>query len=214
MSVVHTILSPEGTHTPFTGGTDQQRLNQGAARGVTSYFESTASNWPATGAGDNRSCSISMQLDPDYAYVMTDCTAIIIKLSQPYIEVEATALVEFKVPSQSGSEYIYSNLVNQPARQDTIGHTAVGSIPAREYNSQYPIIDVASPAGMGFIGENLPSYMLYPFQNAGDNVTVSVVFSEGATEQTALTIRFAARFLQYDIDQAYDWRVQSPTLTR
>ena len=214
MSVVHTVLSPSATHTPFTGGSDRQRLLQGAARGVTSYFESTASNWPATGVGDNRSLAITMGLDPDYAYVMTDCTAIIIQTYSATLEVEATALVEFKVPSQSGSEYIYSNLVNQPARQNTNGFTDIGSIDAAEYNSQYPILDVGYPAAMVFIGENLPSYMLYPFQNAQDAVTVNVIFSESSTERAALTVRFAARFLQYDIDQAYDWRVQSPTLTR
>jgi len=214
MSVIHTVLSPEGTHTPFTGGTDQQRLNQGAARGVTSYFESTASNWPATGAGDNRSLAVSMDLDSDYAYVMTDCTAIIIQLNAATIKVETTALVEFKIPSQSGSEYIYSNLVNQAARQDDNGATAIGSISAAHYNSQWPIIDVSDPAAMVFIGEDLPTYMLYPFQNAQDSVTVNVVFSESAPQRAALTVRFAARFLQYDIDQAYDWRVQSPTLTR
>jgi len=214
MAIVHTILTPEGTHVPFTGGTDAQRLLQGAARGVTTFYESTASNWPSTGAGDNRSLAINMELDRDYAWVMTDCTAAIIMLNHASIEVEATAMCEFKIPSQTGYEYIYSNLYNKPARQDGTGTTPIGNIPASIYNSQYPILDVATPAVMVFEADIIPNFILYPFQNTEDSVDVTVVFSESADNRSALTVRFAARFLQYDIDQAYDWRVQSPTLTR
>lgn len=214
MAVVHTILSPSATHTPFTGGTDAQRLAQGAARGVTTFFESTASNWPATGIGDNRSLSLAIDLDRDYAWVMTDCTAIIIMINHASIEVEATAMCEFKIPSQTSYEYVYSNLYCKPARQNNQGNTAIGTIGASEYNSQYPILDTSAPAAMVFEADIIPQFILYPFQNTEDNVSVNVVFSESATQRSSLTVRFAARFLQYDIDQAYDWRVQSPTLTR
>lgn len=214
MAIVHTVLNPLPRHTPFTGGTDEDRLLRGAARGVTSYFESTASNWPATGAGDERSLSLSISLDRDYAYVMTDCSASFIKLHDSTIKMGASAFMEISIPVPGGRDYAYAPMVSYPDRQDTSGTTAIGSISANHYNAQWPIIDVATPSIMVFQAEDIPKYMLYPFDQTNNTVNINCVFSEGVQQQSALTCRFAARFVQYDISQAYDWRVQSPTLTR
>lgn len=213
MAVVHTVLNPTPRHTPFTGGTDEERLMRGSARGVTTYFESTASNWPATGAGDIRSLSIQVSLDRDYAYVMTDASAAFIALSTDEVRMEAVGFYEIKIPVPGGDDYAYAPMVNHASRQDA-NNSAIGSIPAAKYNTQYPIVDVATPAIMVFQAEDIPNYMLYPFDNTNNTVDLSFVFSESIVQEPAYTCRFAARFIQYDISQAYDWRVQSPTLTR
>ena len=215
MAIIHTILNPAPRHTPFTGGTDQDRLLRGAARGVTTYFESSASNWPATGSGDSRSLSVSMSLDRDYAYVMTDCSAAFIRLSaDDNIKMDAVGFMEFKIPVPGKDDYAYSQLVSHPSRTQTNSATPIGDVESAHYNTQFPIIDVSSPAIMTFQAQNIPKYMLYPFDNTNNTVDISCVFSENVNQEPAMTCRFAARFIQYDISQAYDWRVQSPTLTR
>ena len=214
MAVIHTILSPTPRHTPFTGGTDSERLRRGSARGVTTYFDSTASNWPATGAGDNRSLSFSISLDRDYAYVMTDLSVAFIMPSAVAMSIEAIGFCEIGIPVPGGKDYAYSPILNYPSRQDNVGYTDIGTIDANKYNSQYPIIDVATPCIMVFQAENIPNYMLYPFDNTNNTVDINCVFSEDRSQQPAISARFAARFIQYDISQAYDWRVQSPALTR
>lgn len=215
MATVHTILTPEVRHTPFTGGSDAQRLIQGAARGESRYFSSTASNWPATGSGIRRSLAVNINLDRDYAWVLTDMSAIFLKLSAgDSIKMDAVAMVEIAMPVPGGNEYVYTSLVSHPSRQNATGNTPIGDILADNYNTQYPILDVAEPAAMTFVAADLPNYMLYPFDNTNNTVGVTPVFSEAATSQSALSVRFSARFLQYDISQAYDWRVQSPLLTR
>ncbi|MCP3671936.1 MAG: hypothetical protein GY746_09640 [Gammaproteobacteria bacterium] len=211
MAVVSTIIEPKPKHTPFTGGSDADRLAQGAARGVTTYFDSTASNWPATGAGDNRALAFNIDLDRDYAYVMSDCSASVFRAGD-FVSVDAVAMVEIRIPVPGGYEYIYSQLVSEPSRQE-VHYTPIGDMPAREYNSQWPLTAVDQGV-MTFQSKDIPNYMLYPFDNSNNTVDVNVVFSEAALNQPAYTVRFAARFLQYDITQAYDWRVQSPTLTR
>ena len=216
MATIHTVINPIPRLTSFTGGTDAQRLAQGAARGEVRYQSAIASSWPATGVGDNRSLSFSMELDPDYAWVMTDCSCSFIALSTNVMKMEAIGFIEVKIPTKGIDQYIYTQMVSEPSRQDILGNSPIGSISAHSYNNQYPIIDVAAPSAMVFqsYSDSLPTYMLYPFDNTNDTVDVNVVFSEGATQEIAMTPRFSARFLQYDIDQAYDWRVQSPTLTR
>jgi hypothetical protein len=214
MAIITTILTPEARHTPFTGGTDQERLLRGSARGVTSFFESTASNWPATGVGDNRSLTLSVSLDRDYAYVMTDMSAAFIKTSSSVMNMEAVGFYEIKIPVPGGSDYAYAPIVSYPSRQDGAGSNDIGNVDSNAYNSQYPILDTSSPAIMVFQAQDIPNYMLYPFDNTNNTVDLSFVFSESVANQTAYTCRFAARFIQYDISQAYDWRVQSPTLTR
>ncbi len=215
MTTIHTVLNPGARHVPFTGGTDEQRLIQGAARGETRYFTSTASNWPASGSGERRSLAISISLDRDFAWVLTDISAVFLKLDAgDTIKMDAVAMLEIELPVPGGSEYVYSSLVSAPSRQITAGTTAIGDIAADAYNTQWPILDTSSPAAMTFVGNDLPTYMLYPFDNTNNTVDISAVFSEAPTSQAVMTCRFAARFLQYDISQAYDWRVQSPALTR
>lgn len=216
MAVIHTIINPDPRLTSFTGGTDARRLAQGAARGEVRYLSADASSWPATGGGENRSLVFSMTLDRDYAWVLTDMSCNFIQLNSTGIKMEAAGFCEIVVPQKGIDQYINFQLVSQPSRQDSIGTTAIGTIAAGEYNSQYPIIDISAPGSMSFqpYPGSLPKYMLYPFDKQGDSVSVNVIFSEANTNEAAITPRFACRFLQYDIDQVYDWRVQSPALTR
>ena len=214
MATIHTILTPEGRHIPFTGGTDAQRLAVGAARGETRFFDSTASNWPAPGGGNNRSLAITFDLDAAYAWVITDISAVFISPTADNLGMDAVGMLEFKLPTPGGVEYVYTPMVSPPSRQNPTSGTAIGDIDAREYNSQYPLIDSSTLSSMTFVAETLPTYLMYPFDSVKTAVEVTAVFSEGNTAPSAATCRFAARCLQYDINQAYDYRVQSPQLMR
>jgi hypothetical protein len=215
MATIHTILPTESRHTPFTGGTDARRLAQGAARAETRFTTAAAASWPNAGAGNNRSLAVTVELNRDYAWVLTDMSAIFIQSGGgDAMAMDAVAFTEITLPVPGGSEYYYVPLVSNPSRQDTTGATALGSIRSDHYNAQYPILDVGSPAAMTFTPVFIPKYMLYPFDNSNNEIDLTTVFSEAESNKAALTVRFSARFLQYDITQAYDWRVQSPTLTR
>ncbi len=214
MATIHTILTPDSKHIPFTGGTDAQRLAQGAARGETRFFESTASNWPAPGAGNNRSLAVSFDLDSDYAWVITDISAVFMKIESDSIAMDAVGMLEFQLPKPGGVEYVYSSMTAPASRQDAVGTTAIGSQNAANYNSQWPLLDSVNLSSMTFNATDLPTYMLYPFENVKTDVSVTAIFSEAKVNEIAMTCRFAARCIQYDITQAYDWRVQSPQLIR
>jgi hypothetical protein len=215
MATVHTILTPTAKRVSFTGGTDAQRLIQGAARGEERYFESTASNWPASGAGDNRSLAVTISLDRDYSWVITDLSAVFMKIGEgDTLRMDAVAMVEIALPVPGGYEYTYTNMTAAPSRQSSSAVTPVGDIPADKYNSQHPLVDSSTLTSMTFVAPALPTYQLYPFDNTNNTVDFTCIFSEAVNEQVAYTCRFAARFIQYDISQGYDWRVQSPLLTR
>jgi hypothetical protein len=211
MSVIATLVDPVQRHTPFTGGTDRDRLLRGAARGETIYTKNDI--WASAGSGNTRSINFTCELDNSFAWVLTDASCAFIKASVPSFVMEATGMLEIALPSNDRTEYIYGQYYSNASRQDTTGTTAIGSIAASHYNSQYPV--VTDTATMTFDLAVKPNYMLIPFSQSGTNVvTVSNIFSEGVDNQAAMSYRFAARFLQYDIDQAYDYRVQSPQLMR
>jgi hypothetical protein len=214
MATIHTILTPDGRHIPFTGGTDAQRLAQGAARGETRFFESTASNWPAPGGGNNSSLAITFDLDAAYAWIITDISAVFISPTTDNLSMDAVGMLEFKLPTSGGSEYVYTHLAAPPSRQGPTGSTAIGSLEAREYNSQHPLVDSSNLSSMTFVAETLPTYLMYPFDSVKNAVEVTAIFSQAPSDTSAITCRFAARCLQYDINQAYDYRVQSPQLMR
>jgi hypothetical protein len=211
MSVIATLVDPVQRHTPFTGGTDRDRLLRGAARGETIYTKNDL--WAAPGAGNNRSINFTCELDNNFAWVLTDasCTILVPNVASMYLE--AVGLLEIAIPSNSRTEYIYGQYYAYPSRQSDSGNTAIGSITADKWNTQYPI--VTDTGGMTFDLVKTPNYMLIPFTQSGTNVvTVSNIFSEDSLNGNQYSYRFAARFLQYDIDQAYDYRVQSPQLMR
>lgn len=215
MATIHTILPTTSFHTPFTGGTDAQRLAQGAARGETRFATDSAASWPNPGTGNNRSCAVTVELDRDYAWVLTDISAIIMLFgNSDNIYADAVAFTETALPDPGGYKYHYNQLVSNPSRQSSTGTTGTGSVPSSNWNTQYPILDVTAPSCMTFTPVSLPQFMLYPFDNSNNSIDVTTVFSEAKSNGSPYTIRYSARFLQYDINQAYDWRVQSPLLTR
>jgi len=212
MALVTTSVTPEIRHTPFTGLSEQQRERSAIARGETIHYVNGI--WAAAGGGNNRGLIFTFDLDRNFAYVLTDMSCAFLKSSNANSGLEATALVEFGIPSQNGTEYIYSSLIAHAGRMSNDSTTAIGDLASGLYNSMYPTgTDVGS---MCFVlPPPAPNYLLYPwYQDGNNNVSTSVMFGEQEINSGAISYRFACRFLQYDITQAYNYPLNSPVSVR
>jgi hypothetical protein len=211
MALVTTTVTPELRLTPFTGISEVQRESSGIARAEAVY--SAYGTWPATGAGDMRSISFAYSLDPDYGYVMMESNAAFI-MYDDYSKMECAGAMEITTdlgPGGSQKETQWYPYINYASRQDGDGTTPIGDIPARRYNSLYPIT-----GQNGILVFNLdpkPSALLYPFPGV-NTIDVTSMFGEQALQEAAVAYRFYTRFLQYDIVQGYNYVVNSPIMTR
>ncbi len=211
MAVITTSVTPEIRHTQFTGLSETERERSAIARGETIHFSNGI--WAAAGAGNNRGLIFTIDLDKNFAYVLTDLSCVFLAAANGNIAAEASALVEFAIPSQNGTEYIYVPMTAPAGRQDSSATTPVGDMPARAYNTLYPTgTDVGS---MCFNLDRPPNYLFYPwYQDGTNNVSCLTMFGEQVANYTSMSYRFAARFLQYDITQAYNYPLNSPVMTR
>jgi hypothetical protein len=211
MALVTTSVTPEIRHTPFTGLTEVDRERSAIARGETIYFKNDI--WAAAGSGNNRGLIFTFDLDKNYAYVLTDMSCAFLISDSTINAMEATGLVELGIPSVGGTEYIYSQMLSHASRQSGVPATGIGDIPAYHYNNMYPT--GTNVGSMCFLLQDRPSYVLYPWKQSGtDTVSVSVMFGEEVANYAAMSYRFAAKFLQYDVTQAYDYRINSPLMVR
>jgi hypothetical protein len=212
MALVTTTVSPEVRITPFTGLSETIRERSGIARAEVVY--SARGNWPASGAGDNRSISFAFSLDPDYGYILMDANAAFIK-SASSNRMEATGALEITTDLGPGADDIESQwypFVNNPSRQDSSsGTTPIGDIGADEYNTLARI--TGNSTAMLFNLDPKPTALLYPWPGVS-TIDVTAMFAEQPVQETIQAYRFYMRFLQYDIAQGYNYVVNSPLMTR
>jgi len=211
MALVTTSVTPVIRLTPFTGISEVQREKSGIARAEevhTSY-----GLWPATGAGDNRGLIFSWDLNPDYGYILTDCSVAFISAAETF-KMEATAFMEIGTdlgPGASDKERQYYQFHNEASKQDTTGTTAIGSIQSNHFNTMYPA--GTDSYVMVFNIMDKPSALLYPYPGVSQ-IEIAVPFGEAATNRAVVAYRFYCRFLQYDVVQGYNYVVNSPIMTR
>lgn len=211
MALVTTSVTPEIRVTPFTGLSETVRERSGIARAEVVY--SSFGLWPASGAGDYRGLIFSWDLDPDYGHVLMDCTCAFL-LDNNFIAMGASGFMEIGTdlgPGASQKERQHYGMVAYPARQDSSGNTAIGTVDANSYNSLFP--SGTSVGSMIFNMPTKPTALLYPFPGVSA-IEIATVFGERAQNLPAIAYRFYARFLQYDITQGYNYVVNSPFLTR
>ena len=211
MALVTTTVTPELRYTPFTGISERERENSAIARAESVYYKNDI--WPASGAGDNKGLIFTFDLSSSFAYVLTDMSCAFLTTNNT-MRMKASSLVEFAIPSQNGTEYIYNAMSAVAGRQDNSGNTAIGTITADRYNMLFPT--GTSTGSMIFtLTNSAPTYLLYPWYQDGNNVvSVSVMFGEEEDQEGAYSYRFACKFIQYDISQAYDYRLNTPLLLR
>jgi hypothetical protein len=216
MATIVTTAPLTERYEPFTGLPELQRSQSGIPRAQVLYVARTAS-WSAPGAGNDRQLQFDISLDTNsnYGYVLTDCFVRVENQAVAgTVECSAIGAVDiFPGGNITSSPWIATRLVAAPSRQNVAGNTAIGTIDADFYNSAF-----VEPGGTGMrfvLQENdKPKGIIYPYSNVGAASYVRIVIGESAINGGVYLYDFYARFLQYDIDQSYNFVINTPQLTR
>jgi hypothetical protein len=218
MALITTTGSFIRQYNAFTGLSAAERSQSGIARAEIVYYN-VNDTWAQAGAGNSRLYQTGLtDLPKDFGYVLTDARIIVKASANADLGVEAVGQYQLYPGGVLGPQ-INGVLETKPSRQDINRTTAIGSLPASNFNTIYP-------SSSGFDGAivyelvNKPTALLYPF---GSNAYTSVsnpasVFNFSISEQPVnlggYEVSSYIRFLQYDIDQSYNYVIQSPQLTR
>lgn len=208
MTLITTTVTPEPRVQPFTGISEVARERSGIARAEVVY--NAKGTWDAAGTGNIRGLIFSWDLDPDYGYVLMDCSALFI-YSGSVVAMAGTAWMEITQQVPGTDESQYYQLENLPARQNSSGNTDIGTIDANDYNTLYP-----SGTNVGTMAFNMkykPTGLLFPFPQVS-SMSCATIFADPKTDGAQLSYRYYCRFLQYDITQGYNYVVNSPLLSR
>ena len=217
MATITTTASLIRQYNAFTGLSALERSQSGVARAEVVYYNVNDS-WGAPGAGNDRIYqSGNTDLPKDFGYVLTD------------VFIEVTADTTIMRAEAAGSIRLYPGgilgpqinvpIVNAASRQDPAGGTAIGSIQAQQYNSVYPS-NSGAKASMIFRMDSKPTPIIYPFNSNSYTSSpnpasvFNVALSEAFQNGDAYEVSAYLRFLQYDIDQSFNYVIQSPQLTR
>jgi hypothetical protein len=212
MALVTTTGSLLRQYNAFTGLSATERSQSGIARAEVVYYNVNDS-WPVPGSGNNRIYTTgNIELPKDFGYVLTDAYCRIDGAAAPNI---SAASVIRMFPGGILGPQINATLSSISDRQDGAGSTAIGNIAANAYNAIF-LGDFAQIHQL----ESKPSAILYPF---GSNSYTSAsnpgtlwnwTIGEELNSGDAYDVSVYFRFLQYDIDQSYNYVIQSPQLTR
>lgn len=218
MALITTTGSLIRQYNAFTGLSAPERSRSGIARAEIVYYNVNDS-WPAPGAGNNRLYQTGqISLPKDFGYVLTDAFVKVSRSNDATISTEMVGHGRLFPGGVLGPQIGFS-LVADPSAMNSSGSTAIGDIPANRFNTNFP-----SLGGDGAILYSLktkPTAIIYPFgSNSYTSASNPASIWEwgigdslaGNTDVYDITAYF--RFLQYDIDQSYNYVVQSPLLTR
>lgn len=218
MALATTTSTLTRQYNAFTGLSAVQRSQSGIARAELVYYTQNAT-WAAPGAGNNRIITSGfVDLPVDFGYVVTEARALIRTTVQTSVLAEAVGHLEIW-PGGILGPVIDMQVTSAPGRQDSSGTTQIGSMRADYYNGMAPS-STGLESSMVFSAKDLTSSLLYPF-NAKQYTSASnpatqfrITLSEDYLNGPEYDVNFYLRFIQYDIDQSYNYVIQSPQLTR
>jgi len=217
MALITTTGSLIRQYNAFTGLSAQERSQSGIARAEVVYYNVNDS-WPGPGAGNRRVYQTGdVSLPKDFGYVITDAFMQITRNNSDDIFTEGVASLRISPGGVLGPQ-INTQLLATPSRQDGNGITPIGDIQAYRYNSNFPFS--SDDGEITYILRDKPTALIYPFgsQTYTSTPNPASIFNLQIGEQLAggndYQISLYIRFLQYDIDQSYNYVVQSPQLTR
>jgi len=214
MAVITTTGNLIRQYNAFTGLSAVQRSQSGIARAEIVYYN-VNDDWPVPGSGNSRVYTTGViDLPTDFGYVLTDAYCKIDATGN--LTCDASSTLQVRVGGTLGPQ-INMTLKSDPNRQDVNGSTAIGSIPVHRYNSVFG----GSEFSITHYLTEKPSSIIYPFQSNAYTTTpnpasqwVWTVGEETLGVGIAYDVSVYFRFLQYDIDQSYNYVIQSPQLTR
>ena len=218
MALVQTTATLIRQYNAFTGLSAVQRSQSGIARAEVVYYNVNDS-FPAAGAGNLREYVTAQQsLPKDFGYVLTDAFVKIEAVGGANIGTEMIG--NFRIfPGGVLGPQINTVLAAKPSAQSFTTTTPIGDTPANAYNTNYP--SFGAKGSITYVLENKPTSIIYPFQSNQYTTTPNPASlwefqigeqAEGLTQ--AYQVSSYVRFVQYDIDQSYNYVIQSPQLTR
>ena len=218
MALVTTTGSVQRLYTPFTGLSATERAASGIARAEIVYYNVNDS-WPTPGVGNNRLYQTGqIDLPKDFGYVLTDARIMLKDPGSQVVRAEAAAHYQL-FPGGILGPQINGLLDSYPSRQQGGGTTPIGDLPADGYNTTYPSAS-GNDGVIIYELHNKPTAVLYPFNSssytsaANPASVFNFTVSEQVSAQPEYEVSLYIRFLQYDIDQSYNYVLQSPQLTR
>ena len=218
MALITTTGSFIRQYNAFTGLSALERSQSGIARAEVVYYN-VNDTWAQAGSGNQRLYQTGItSLPKDFGYVLTDARIIVKSSGNADLGMEAVGQYQLYPGGVLGPQ-INGILETKASRQDGSRTTAIGSLPASNFNTIYPSSSGLEGA-MVFELVNKPTALLYPFgassytsaTNPASQFNFSI--SEQPLNLGACDVSCYIRFLQYDIDQSYNYVLQSPQLTR
>jgi len=216
MATIATTGSLIRQYNAFTGLSASERSQSGIARAEVVYYN-VNDNWPGPGAGNERIYQTGfVDLPKDFGYVLTD--AFVRLQAGGSARANASSVLRIYPGGVLGPQ-INLTLTSDPDRQDSGGATAIGSIIARDFNAIRPV-NGSNESVIIHTLRNKTTALLYPFGSnaytSASNPATQWEFVVGEQYQNGSDYDVSCyfRFLQYDIDQSYNYVIQSPQLTR
>ena len=217
MALVITTITPAVWYQPFVGPPQLQRQQSGVARAELVYYINGGS-WPAPGANNDKQLDTTITLPKSYGYVLTDMTAQITD-SAGYCSAQNNALVQV-LPDDAATgpgsfwTYLQAPVFNPPVSYGA-GQTTLNSA-ASWYDSNMVVKDAPDTllSKKVYNLNDKPTFLIYPWKNVQETSSVTSSFFDNVDNSLAYTIQYQARFLQFDVQQGYDYVLQSPVLTR
>lgn len=215
MATIATNASLTRQYNAFTGLSATERSQSGIARAEVVYYGSV--DWNGPGAGNNRYIQVPQTTLPeDFGYVLTDVFIGIKDDAGTQIKAEAVGHMRL-FPGGILGPMVNLQLKSIPSRQDATGTTQIGNVAADNYNGMYPSIYGARSVLNYELSRDYKG-LIYPFgaksYTTDPKSTFDLALSEQYQNGTDYIVNFYIRFLQYDIDQTYNYVIQSPQLTR
>ncbi len=219
MALITTTGSFIRQYNAFTGLSALERAQSGVARAEIVYYN-VNDTWAAPGAGNNRLYQTGqIELPKDFGYALTDAFVTVEKSATgTTVNTEQTGDFRIFVGGALGPQIRPQLVAASSEMSDTPG-TAIGDIPASQYTSTYPSIS-GDRASKSYVLDTKPTAILYPFGSNTYSSTPNpatiweLAIGEAAANGAEYRVTSYIRFLQYDIDQSYNYVVQSPQLTR
>ena len=218
MALISTTAALIKQYNAFTGLSASERSQSGIARAEIVYYN-VNDDFSAAGSGNLREyVTGTKELPKDYGYVLTDVFVKVEAVNSATIGTEMIGNFRLYPGGVLGPQ-INTVMHAEPSAQSFTTTTPIGDTPANAYNTNYP--SFGTKGSITYIVKDKPTALLYPFSSnsytSDPNPTTIFEFQIGEQAEGLTTdyrVSSYVRFLQYDIDQSYNYVVQSPQLTR
>ena len=215
MALITTNASLIRQYTPFTGLSATERSQSGIARAELVYYGGV--DWNGPGAGNDRLIQVPQTTLPeDFGYVLTDVFVSVKDDVGAYVAAEGVGQMRL-FPGGILGPMINLTLRSNDSKMGINPTTPIGDVPSNQFNTLFPSI-YGSRGVVNYTLDKNFTGLIYPYGGKAYSDDPKSTFDLALGEQLQngldYIVYFYIRFLQYDIDQSYNYVIQSPQLTR